>query len=324
MSRPKLPLSERVYPKIESSPALHLSTPCWLWRGSCNTQGYGVLSGDTGLGTNSARRIVYFLETGILPEKSHNMLFICENRACVNPAHLRDKLPITHASRHQSPIITRLHRLRTDSWPRDMWCDYTVTWKRNGQKRTDWCRLEAQHTGEHDTASGFRVLWERINGLIPSRCVVYPINGDWTDVRVHNTALLSRKDYWRMLYGQDDEIRCSRCKERLPRAAFAENRSMCRYCVAQHRKKYKSSRSSHRREHGCTILKSQHFHVGNLGEPVTEEQRRDALQLGLASNLVIDQKRSQELEKRPSSLLAVVLRRVQRKLAQSGRGSDES
>lgn len=61
---------------------------CWLWKGAINADGYGTYNQH---GANSktllCHRISYQLSFGELPD-THFVRHSCNNRHCVNPAHL--------------------------------------------------------------------------------------------------------------------------------------------------------------------------------------------------------------------------------------------
>ena len=89
-TRPSRPIAERLWRRVEKGE----EHECWLWTGSGNPKGYGLIFG----GPDDARmrpvhRVAYEIEIGPIPE-GMEIDHLCRTRNCVNPAHLE---PVDHA-----------------------------------------------------------------------------------------------------------------------------------------------------------------------------------------------------------------------------------
>jgi hypothetical protein len=119
---------------------VEVTVGCWLWRGTLDGAGYGVIGrGRRGSGNMPAHRAVWELLVGPIPdgmEYDH----LCRIHACVNPDDAEIVTPEENKRRGYG--IARLHAMRThcpDGHPFD-----GVLGRRGGKQRRRYCKTCAR------------------------------------------------------------------------------------------------------------------------------------------------------------------------------------
>jgi hypothetical protein len=78
------PLEERFWAKVD---VIDDEDSCWLWKGSKNPGGYGHIKVASYV-VESAHRVSYLLNIGLVPDEKPYVLHKCDNPSCVRPSHL--------------------------------------------------------------------------------------------------------------------------------------------------------------------------------------------------------------------------------------------
>lgn len=90
--RATVPLVERMWRHIRRD-----DNGCWVWTGSCRSNGYGVVAESAGHSV-STHRAMYELLVAPIPEGLH-LDHLCRNRACCAPHHLEPVTPLENVRR---------------------------------------------------------------------------------------------------------------------------------------------------------------------------------------------------------------------------------
>jgi 5-methylcytosine-specific restriction endonuclease McrA len=140
-------LDERFWSKVEVTPS------CWVWTGSCNQGGYGMLAKlkpDGGQTSVGAHRVAYQLLVGPIPD-GLEIDHLCRVRNCVNPAHLEVVTRLENARRGAPANQThckRGHELTPENLNRDTGRRRCKICLQMYQTRSMRLRRKAIQTGE--------------------------------------------------------------------------------------------------------------------------------------------------------------------------------
>lgn len=82
-------IEERILSKVWLNP----DNDCWEWQGAKAGRGYGVIHLSNPRRNEYVHRVMYELYVGIIPDGLPLDHFICDNKICCNPFHVR---PASH------------------------------------------------------------------------------------------------------------------------------------------------------------------------------------------------------------------------------------
>jgi hypothetical protein len=118
---------------------LALTTPqgdCLIWQGTTRTNRYGV---TTYMGKQTTtHRVMYQLITNQPLPPDMEVDHTCNNRTCINPAHLR---AVSHADNMRLARERRTHCRAGHEWSSDNTYVTTVKRKQGGTREQRYCRM---------------------------------------------------------------------------------------------------------------------------------------------------------------------------------------
>lgn len=121
---------------------INLDTYCWDWKQSIGSSGYGRVFWDGKF--YYAHRVSYELFIGPIPEGLQIDHIVCDNKACVNPFHMKPATNKDNSLRSDSPPS---RNARKTHCPQGHEYDYV---KSNGDRGCKICRRK------NDLASYYR------------------------------------------------------------------------------------------------------------------------------------------------------------------------
>ncbi len=108
----RVPLSQRLWRKINFNGPLWKGNPCWVWMGTLDGHGYGqIYAMPARRSPFKVHRVAYELIRGTIPN-GLQIDHLCRNTRCVNPWHLEPVTSATNTLRGLSGEVTRARHLK--------------------------------------------------------------------------------------------------------------------------------------------------------------------------------------------------------------------
>lgn len=156
------PLAARFAARVDKTPGLGPQGDCWVWTGSVDTGGYGQMRRDGK--TVRVHRVAWEIVNGPVPVMpGHHgvcVCHMCDNRRCVNPAHL---FLGAHADNmYDAKSKMKFSRPTGETSPRSKLTDSVVRAIRRDARSLKL--IAAQYGISQTTASGVRrrQLWTHV------------------------------------------------------------------------------------------------------------------------------------------------------------------
>lgn len=113
-------------------------SPCWVWTGATNENGYAILNID---GRRMyAHRVTYMALVGPIPN-TWEIDHLCRVRPCINPAHLEAVESYVNSMRGEHPNFVT-HREKQCRRGHDLTIDVNVYRRTDGRVRCRICSIE--------------------------------------------------------------------------------------------------------------------------------------------------------------------------------------